>query len=70
MTQIEKEFDTLDNLKKWTFKNYCLGSEYFSWVHGLILCITRQYQYFFLIGFTLCKAEQPLHGMELQEKEA
>ena len=24
----------------------------------------------FLLGFTLCKAEQPLRGMELQEKEA
>ena len=22
------------------------------------------------MGFTLCKAEQPLRGMELQEKEA
>ena len=27
--------------------------------------------YFFLLfGFTPCKAEQPLRGMELQEKEA
>ena len=25
---------------------------------------------FFLMGFTPCKAEQPLQGMELQEKEA
>ena len=25
---------------------------------------------FFLLGFTPCKAEQPLRGMELQEKEA
>ena len=24
----------------------------------------------FLLGFTLCKTEQPLQGMELQEKEA
>ena len=24
----------------------------------------------FLLGFTPCKAEQPLQGMELQEKEA
>ena len=24
---------------------------------------------FFLIGFTQCKAEQPLQGMKLQEKE-
>ena len=25
---------------------------------------------FFELGFTPCKAEQPLQGMELQEKEA
>ena len=25
--------------------------------------------FFFLLGFTQCKAEQPLQGMELQEKE-
>ena len=25
---------------------------------------------FFNLGLTLCKAEQPLEGMELQEKEA
>ena len=25
---------------------------------------------FFLLGFTPVKAEKPLHGMELQEKEA
>ena len=25
---------------------------------------------FFLLGFTPCKAEQPLQGMELQEKKA
>ena len=25
--------------------------------------------FFFLIGFAPCKAEQPLRGMELQEKE-
>ena len=25
---------------------------------------------FFLLGFNPCKAEQPLQGMELQEKEA
>ena len=28
------------------------------------------YYYFFQLGFTPCKAEQPLQGMELQEKEA
>ena len=26
--------------------------------------------FFFKLGFTPCKAEQPLRGMELQEKEA
>ena len=29
----------------------------------------RKQQCFFKLGFTLCKAEQPLWGMELQEKE-
>ena len=28
------------------------------------------YASFFKLGFTPCKAEQPLRGMELQEKEA
>ena len=47
----------------------------------LILALTTLYtkgsQYvfvcffvFFKLGFTPCKAEQPLRGMELQEKEA
>ena len=27
------------------------------------------YYYYSELGFTLCKAEQPLQGMELQEKE-
>ena len=27
-------------------------------------------KFFFKLGFTSCKAEQPLQGMELQEKEA
>ena len=26
--------------------------------------------FFFQLGFTSCKAEQPLRGMELQEEEA
>ena len=30
----------------------------------------EQNDFFFKLGFTLCKAEQPLWGMELQEKEA
>ena len=29
----------------------------------------KLFHLFFLIGFTPCKAEQPLQGMELQEKE-
>ena len=27
------------------------------------------FNFFFLLGFTPCKAEQPLQGMELKEKE-
>ena len=30
----------------------------------------NRFIYFFQLRFTPCKAEQPLHGMELQEKEA
>ena len=30
---------------------------------------TAQYLSFFLMGFTPCKAEQPLRGMKLQEKK-
>ena len=34
-------------------------------------CICFDFVNFFLkLGFTPCKAEQPLQGMELQEKEA
>ena len=32
--------------------------------------LLRLYTDFFWLGFTPCKAEQPLQGMELQEKEA
>ena len=28
------------------------------------------YIYIYIFGFTPCKAEQPLEGMKLQEKEA
>ena len=28
------------------------------------------YYYYFKLGFTTCKAEQPLQGMEWQEKDA
>ena len=28
------------------------------------------FDFFFKLGFTPCKAEQPLRGMKLQEKEA
>ena len=30
----------------------------------------RWFFYFFYLGFTPCKAEQPIQGTELQEKEA
>ena len=30
---------------------------------------TNTFFFFFLIAFTPCKAEQPLQGMKLQEKE-
>ena len=30
----------------------------------------EKFSFFYYLGFTPCKAEQPLRGMELQEKEA
>ena len=43
----------------------------------MFLCITKNithnlfyYYHFFKLGFTPCKAEQPLQGMKLHEKEA
>ena len=30
----------------------------------------ERFSFFHYLGFTPCKAEQPLRGMELQEKEA
>ena len=32
--------------------------------------IVSKTRIFFKLGFTACKAEQPLQGMELQEKES
>ena len=31
--------------------------------------VVLQFFFFLKLGFTPCKAEQPLQGMELQEKE-
>ena len=36
----------------------------------MYMCHFYIFLFFFLLGFTPCKAEQPLRGMELQEKEA
>ena len=36
---------------------------------ALIILFKLVHMYFFKLGFTPCKAEQPLQGMELQEKE-
>ena len=33
------------------------------------LNFSKSLQFFFKLGFTPCKTEQPLQGMELQEKE-
>ena len=33
------------------------------------ICRLEKYNAFFKLRFTPCKVEQPLHGMELQEKE-
>ena len=39
------------------------------WLNGDLNFLHRKNRYFFKLGFTLCKAEQPLRRMELQEKE-
>ena len=31
--------------------------------------VTQDFFFFLKLGFTLCKAEQPLQGTQLQEKE-
>ena len=33
------------------------------------IIVDRFFYFFFKLGFTPCKAEQPLRGMELQEKK-
>ena len=57
---IEKAFDSLDH----TFAIPVLKN--------LVLVTILSVGFFLLfkLGFTICKAEQPLWGMELQEKEA
>ena len=36
---------------------------------SIFVSILKPYPFFLKLGFTPCKAEQPLQGMELQEKE-
>ena len=36
----------------------------------LPVALVYNFHFFLKLGFTLCKAEQPLRGMDLQEKEA
>ena len=58
---------------------YCLNvftnlffSRFLIWVvfSRVIIKIEIKQKIFFQLGFTPCKAEQPLQGMKLQEKEA
>ena len=48
-----------------SFKN--LGD--ISSIPGALETSRQHSNFFFKLGFTSCKAEQPLQGMELQEKE-
>ena len=50
--------------------NYIVSSLGGSIAYTLFLCYLHFYNFFFSLGFTPCKAAQPLRGMELQEKEA
>ena len=36
---------------------------------GCFRMFKKELNFFFQLGFTPCKAEEPLQGMELQEKE-
>ena len=64
------EFDflnSLQNLFSVKFKiTESLKLSYINFVKYLNICL---YCIFFLLGFTPCKAEQSLQGMESQEKE-
>ena len=51
-----------DIIYKYNFVAHVIGSNQKSY-----MCFSR---IFLKLGFTPCKAEQPLWGMELQEKEA
>ena len=52
--------------------NKCLKNQYPNSIRGkMILDLSKQLFFIFLkLGFTPCKAEQPLRNMELQEKES
>ena len=54
------------------FIKYCNFLAYRSFLKEKVPVNTRNttLNTFFLLGFTPCEAEQPLRGMELQEKEA
>ena len=52
--------------------NKCLKNQYPNSIRGkMILDLSKQLFFIFSkLGFTPCKAEQPLRNMELQEKES
>ena len=56
----------LQNVYKTSPTSQCLQKG----VQDFLLLLYYYYYYYFQLGFTPCKTEQPLQGMELQEKEA
>ena len=50
--------------------HYLIITFYFDPLSRCRQILKMAFHLFFQLGFTPCKAEQPLQGMELQEKEA
>ena len=51
-------------------KSIILSPDIYNLSQQLVKYRNSRSQFFFKLGFTPCKAEKPLRGMELKEKEA
>ena len=63
--------DTTQTKQHFLELNIFWGVRFFNWLSFLYFSLPVLASFFFLnFGFTPCKAEQPLRGIELQDKEA
>ena len=62
----EDAYNPIKNIQSWFNFNGKFFIKHIYSIHDLVVQTTI----FFSLGFTPCKAEQQLRGMELQEKEA